>query len=113
MAKKFLLLIATGIFLIGGLTFSSPTIGASPVQRSIHGEYRNTGKWIPVDSSALTAIRYSYSSGHLDIEFVQGAGYRYFKVPPKIFRRLLNASSKGTYYNNSIKGRYRVRKLWG
>ena len=43
----------------------------------------------------------------LEIEFVNGAIYRYLEVPPKIYRRLMSAESKAGFYDENVRPRFR------
>lgn len=43
----------------------------------------------------------------LEIEFVNGAIYRYLDVPPVLYRDLMSAESKAQFYDLNIKGHYR------
>jgi hypothetical protein len=60
-----------------------------------------------VGSSALATIGYSKRLRALEVEFHNGATYRYLNVPPGIYRALLVAPSKAAYYDANIRGRYR------
>ena len=60
----------------------------------------------PVHSHALAAIGYSKRLHALEVEFVNGAIYRYNKVPPEIYRDLLGAPSKTQFYDANIRGRF-------
>ena len=60
---------------------------------------------ITVSSSAINAVGFD---GHtLTVEFHNGRTYDHPGVPDWIYRGLLNAASKGRYYNYHIRGRYR------
>lgn len=61
----------------------------------------------PVTSSALAAVGYSKRLHALEIEFRNGAVYRYLDVPIDVYRGLLGASSKARYYDEHVRGRYR------
>ena len=61
---------------------------------------------IPVYSSAISAIGYDPSTMRMKIRFVQGDIYDFCGVPAQVFQGLLNAHSKGTYYNDHIRDRY-------
>jgi hypothetical protein len=64
-----------------------------------------------VSSSNLHSVGYDPESLTLEIKF-QGSGvYQYFNVPPDRHQRLMSASSKGSYFDAYIKGRYRFRKV--
>ena len=62
-------------------------------------------------SSALAAAGYSKRRHILEIEFVNGAVYRYLDVPPSVYRDLMSAGSKARFYDSNIKGNYRSLRL--
>lgn len=62
---------------------------------------------IEVDSSAIAAVGYSRKLHALEIEFVNGAVYRYLEVPLDLYRQLMRAESKARFYDHNIRGRYR------
>ena len=43
----------------------------------------------------------------LEIEFVNGAVYRYLDVPATMYRDLVTAESKARFYDSNIKRHYR------
>ena len=43
----------------------------------------------------------------LEIEFVNGAVYRYLDVPATMYRDLVTAESKARFYDSSVKRHYR------
>ena len=59
-----------------------------------------------VDSSMMTRIEYDESARELDIVFASGKTYRYFGVPPDVYADLLDAESKGEFFNDAIKDLY-------
>src|SRR5437870_11178988 len=61
----------------------------------------------PVQSTAIAKIGYSKRRHSLEIEFVNGAVYRYLGVPPAVYRDLLGAKSKAHFYDQNIRGKYR------
>jgi KTSC domain len=61
----------------------------------------------PVQSSAIAAVGYSKRSHVLEIEFVNGAIYRYLDVPPDVYHDLLAAKSKARFYDQNIRAKYR------
>lgn len=65
----------------------------------------------PLDSSALAAAGYSKRLHILEIEFCNGALYRYLQVPPLVYRDFMSAESKAGYYDWNIKGQYRSLRL--
>lgn len=60
-----------------------------------------------VQSSALATVGYSKRRHILEIEFTNGAVYRYVDVPPSVHRDLMSAESKARYYALNIKRNYR------
>jgi hypothetical protein len=58
---------------------------------------------IPVQSSNLASVGYDADNMILEIEFHHGGVYQYFNVPPDIHQGLMNAGSKGTYFDQNIK----------
>ena len=59
-----------------------------------------------VESSAIAKIGYSKHRHILEIEFVNGAIYRYLEVAPAVYRDLMSAESKARFYDGNVKGRY-------
>ena len=57
----------------------------------------------PVQSTAIAKIGYSKRRHILEIEFVNGAVYRYLDVPPAIYRGLMSAESKTRFYDSNIR----------
>jgi|SRR5215470_5325983 len=60
----------------------------------------------PVHSQALAAVGYSKRLRALEVEFVNGAVYRYSNVPPEIYRDLLGAPSKAQFYDANVRGHF-------
>jgi hypothetical protein len=60
-----------------------------------------------VDSSAIAQIGYSKRRHILEIEFVNGAVYRYLDVPVTIYRDLMSSESKARFYDSNIRRHYR------
>ena len=59
---------------------------------------------VPVVSSVIGEVGYNASLRTLEILFNSGAIYLYYFVPQDVHDALLNAESKGTYFNKQIKG---------
>lgn len=64
---------------------------------------------ISVESSNLRSV--GYENGTLYVSFHSGSTYSYDGVPQSVYENLLNAPSKGKYFNTNIKNRYPYRKL--
>ena len=60
-----------------------------------------------VQSSAIAKIGYSKRRHILEIEFVNGAVYRYFDVLLSVYRDLVSAESKARFYDSNIRKHYR------
>ena len=59
-----------------------------------------------VTSSGIASIGYSKRRRILEIEFVNGAVYRYIQVAPNVYRGLMTADSKARYYDAKVRGKY-------
>ena len=60
-----------------------------------------------VQSTALASVGYSKSLHALEIEFRNGAIYRYLNVEPVIYHGLMIAPSKARFYDENIRRKYR------
>jgi hypothetical protein len=61
----------------------------------------------PVNSTAIAKVGYSKRRRILEIEFVNGAIYRYIDVAPSMYRDLMSAESKAHFYDFNIRRHYR------
>jgi hypothetical protein len=61
----------------------------------------------PVQSTALASVGYSKRLRALEIEFRNGAIYRYLDIPPAIYHDLMNAPSKARFYDENIRRKFR------
>jgi hypothetical protein len=61
----------------------------------------------PVESTALATVGYSKRLHALEIEFRNGAIYRYLEVAPDVYEALLKARSKARFYDENIRRKYR------
>jgi hypothetical protein len=68
-------------------------------------------KITPVESSTLATVGYDESDELLQLEFRNWVVYRYFAVPAAVHETLLAATSKGSYFNQAIRGRYRFVRV--
>ena len=60
-----------------------------------------------VQSSAIAKVGYSKRRHILEIEFVNGAIYRYFDIPFSVHHELMLANSKARFYDSNIRKHYR------
>ena len=68
-------------------------------------------KITPVESSTLSTVGYDEGGERLQLEFHSRAVYQYFAVPCAVHEALLAATSKGSYFNHAIRGRYRFAQV--
>ena len=71
--------------------------------------------WVKVESSNIEAVAFEQSNplnddplsrGVLAVKFKNGDVYRYLNVPRDIYEQMLDAPSKGTFFNTIIKDTY-------
>lgn len=60
-----------------------------------------------VTAHGIVGIGYSHRRQILEIEFSNGAIYRYLEVPVSVHRELMSRDSKARFYDESIRGKYR------
>jgi hypothetical protein len=65
----------------------------------------------PVESTTLSTVAYDDSRNLLQLEFRSRAAYQYFDIPAAVHTGLLCASSKGSYFNQVIRGRFRYVRV--
>ena len=63
-------------------------------------------RFATVESTTLAIVAYDEDRKMLQLEFCSRAVYLYFGVPPAVHQALLDAPSKGKYFNRSIRGQY-------
>ena len=63
---------------------------------------------VPVESSTIENV--GYTDGVLEIEFKSGSVYQYFDVPERIHDELMRAASKGSFFNEIIRGHFRYAR---
>jgi len=64
-----------------------------------------------VESTTLVTVSYDDTRELLQLEFGSRAVYEYFSVPAAVHQSLLDASSKGRYFNQAIRGRFPYRLI--
>jgi len=60
-------------------------------------------KTIAVDSTTLRTVGYDAERQLLQIEFQSRSIYQYFDVPAAVYEELMQAPSKGAYFNRAIR----------
>jgi KTSC domain len=98
-------LLVIGLLGVISLTSITAASAAEPVQIVSHI------RRAPIASTALATAGYSKRLHILEIEFWNGAIYRYLDVPASVYRDLVSADSKAHYYDTNIKGNYRSLRL--
>ena len=66
---------------------------------------------VQLQSTSLNAATFQEQRGYLELEFGSGAIYRYRDVPAQVYDELLRAESKGRYFNQHIRNRFRYAKI--
>ena len=66
---------------------------------------------MPVQSRLLAALAYDPNQAVLQVEFHDGTVYQYFHVPRQTYQDLLQADSKGIYFNRYIRSVFRYTRL--
>jgi KTSC domain len=64
------------------------------------------------ESTTLATVGYDNASSMLQLEFRSRAVYQYFGVPAPVHEGLLDAPSKGNYFNRVIRGHFPYRLIW-
>ena len=64
-----------------------------------------------VHSTNLRDVGYDPSTQTLTIHFKDGGAYAYLGVPPALHSELLNAPSKGRFFREAIRPRFRTVKF--
>jgi KTSC domain-containing protein len=64
-----------------------------------------------VESTTLATVAYDEAQELLQLEFCSRAIYFYFGVPAAVHQALLEAPSKGRYFNQSIRGQFPYRLI--
>ena len=59
-----------------------------------------------VSSSNIRSIGYDAPTQTLEIEFGSGRVYQYYGVPDQMHEQIMQASSKGRFFNTYIKDTY-------
>ena len=58
------------------------------------------------ESATMAAIAYDNDCEQLRLEFRNDAAYQYFSVPVAVYQGLLQAPSKGSFFNRVIRGHF-------
>ena len=69
--------------------------------------------WVEFQSATLVRAAYDDQLGLLRLQFHSGDHYTYSGVSPEVFRNLLDAPSKGTFFHRHIRDLYAFVKAAG
>ncbi len=64
-----------------------------------------------VSSSSLRSIGYDARTQTLEVEFRNGAVYRYSHVPSSMWAALRGAESKGRYFQDFVRDRFETERV--
>ena len=63
------------------------------------------------ESSVLHSASYDKVMNRLTVTFKSGRSYDFFDVPPSIWEEFKKAESKGRFFTQNIKGKFKPRGL--
>ena len=66
-----------------------------------------------VESSNLAAVGYDERQQVLEVAFLDGSVYQYYRVPADVYRELMEAPSHGSYFYWNIREAYRYYRIIG
>jgi len=66
---------------------------------------------VPLESSLLAWVRYDGARRQLQVQLHSGERYLYFQVPATCFQQLLDADSKGSFFNRHIRNYFPYQHL--
>jgi hypothetical protein len=95
------------IALAASFFFAAVTLHADPAPAPEPTGIVSRIRRFPVESTALATVGYSKRLRALEIEFRNGAIYRYFEVTPDVYDAFLQAHSKAQFYDQNIRRKYR------
>lgn len=64
-----------------------------------------------VISTAISRVFYDAFARELDVIFMSGRHHRYSGVPAAIYRQLVDATSKGAFFNACIRDRFTFEEI--
>jgi hypothetical protein len=70
-----------------------------------------TPRSVSLDSTLLATAAYDGCGQKLQLDLRDGTRYEYSGVAPGLYRDLLRATSKGSFFNRYIRGRFPYVKL--
>lgn len=64
-----------------------------------------------VESEALRRVEYDLPTRTLFVQFASGEWYAYLEVAPDTYARLVEAPSKGRFFQDELRDRYPYQRL--
>lgn len=68
-------------------------------------------EWMPVESGLFSSAAYRASAQQLYLRFQDGKIYRFFDCPVTVYNEFVTAASKGRYFSQQIRNRFRYQML--
>jgi len=68
-------------------------------------------EWIPVESGLFSSAAYRASVRQLYLRFQDGKIYRFFQCPVAVYNEFVAAASKGRYFSQQIRNRFRFEMV--
>ena len=69
-------------------------------------------EWVSVESGLFAAAAYREGARQLYLQFRDGKIYRYFECPISVYREFVTAESKGRYFSQQIRNRFRHELIY-
>jgi hypothetical protein len=66
---------------------------------------------VELKSKSLATVRYDRLARQLEVQFLTGKRYLFFLVPSHCYQQLLEAESKGAFFNRYIRNRFPYQQL--
>jgi hypothetical protein len=71
----------------------------------------STVEWVPVESGLFSSAAYRGSVSQLYLRFHDGKIYRFFDCPVAVYCEFVAAASKGRYFSQQIRNRFRYEMV--
>ena len=68
-------------------------------------------EWKPVESGLFSSAAYRGTVRQLYLRFQDGKIYRFFDCPPTVYNEFVAAASKGRYFSQQIRNRFRYEMV--
>jgi hypothetical protein len=66
---------------------------------------------VTVESTTLGSAGHDDQAAVLELQFRNGTVYQYSLVPQQVYRDLLQAESKGRFFNHNIRGKFPYQRI--